>query len=97
MKILGIVEFHPLDGSDPGLFLLAQGPAGEFRTPITQEQAVSFLSQTQKAPPPSEDGGFEDFADAAGFGGEDDDEDEPLVVGGGGYSMGASEFDDGDL
>lgn len=103
MNILGIVEFHPLDGTPRGLFLLAQGPAGEFRVPISQDQAVSLLEHGPPQPAPEvplpdpmaeTPRGYADFMESTGL--DDDEEEAPLIVDVGGYGMGASEYDDDD-
>lgn len=100
MKILGIVEFHPFDGSPRGLFLLLQGAAGEVRIPITPEQAASLLEQVtpyQEPPSPDPEGGYEEFMDTAGVSFHEDDDEGPLVVPGNDFSMGAAFDDEGDL
>jgi|SaaInlStandDraft_4_1057021.scaffolds.fasta_scaffold07249_5 hypothetical protein len=95
--MIGIVEFHPLDGTERGLFLLAHGPSGEFRVPVTQDQAVALLSRIQEAPAPAEEeeeeeeefGGYEEFEQA--LHGEPSSSPAPD-----GFRMGAAELDDDD-
>ena len=41
----GLMDVHPFDGSGRGLFVLAQGPVGEFRFPVTEEQAAILIQQ----------------------------------------------------
>ena len=100
MNILGIVEFHPLDGSYRGLYLLVQGPAGEFRVPVSQEQAVTLLERAISPEESGEDGGSVDpsYTSFEQTVMRDDEDEEPLVLRDSGlYGMGAGQYDDGDL
>ncbi len=49
--ILGLLQVHSFRDGAQSLELLAQGPKGEFRLPITQEQAVELLSQLEDGDP----------------------------------------------
>ena len=99
----GLMDVHPFDGSDRGLFVLAQGPIGEFRFPVTEEQA-GILIQQFGVPEPQEQAYEPEEEDEPAYG---DDLDSPLVVEGN-HGMAsqapefsqfsfANEFDDGDL
>lgn len=97
----GLMDVHPFDGSDRGLFVLAQGPVGEFRFPVTEEQAAILIQQfgsPDEAPEP------EPPLEQPTHG---DDLDSPLIVEGN-HGMAAqapefspfsfaNEYDDGDL
>ena len=92
----GLMDVHPFDGSSRGLFVLAQGPVGEFRLPVTEEQASILIQQfgqpTKESPPSPTPTPVPPRNDL----------DSPLVVDGN-HGMGASdwsfsnEYDDGDL
>lgn len=45
IQLLGLMDVHSFDGSGRGLFVLAAGPAGEFRFPVDENQAAILLSQ----------------------------------------------------
>lgn len=105
MRILGIVEVHPLDGSERGLFLLLLGARGEFRVPVSPEQATILLEHATAmdlaTPPPDPDGEFETSDSFEGFTQSvmGEDELDPLIIPDSSpYGMGAAVFDDdGDL
>ena len=76
--IKGIMDVHLFDGSGRGLFALAEGPNGEFRFPISQEQAAMIIGE---------------LGDVQGHP-EDEDEDGDLEAGSGNHSIaGVAEFD----
>lgn len=45
IALLGLMDIHPFSGEQRGLFVLAHGPKGEFRFPVTEEQAAILLEQ----------------------------------------------------
>tara|TARA_Y100000034_G_C6843477_1_gene381875 strand:- start:161 stop:442 length:282 start_codon:yes stop_codon:yes gene_type:complete len=55
MRTLAILDIHPLGAGNRGLFLRLQKPGGEvFDLPITQEQASSLLSESERFLPASQ-------------------------------------------
>jgi hypothetical protein len=95
----GLMDVHPFDGSSRGLFVLAQGPVGEFRLPVTEEQASILIQQfggPTKEDPPSQTPAPSVPAPPR------PDLDSTMVVDGS-HGMGAAdwsfsnEYDDGDL
>lgn len=58
IALLGLMDIHPFSGEQRGLFVLAHGPHGEFRFPVTEEQASILLQQLEvrgKEPAPEEE------------------------------------------
>jgi hypothetical protein len=47
--LIGLMDVHSFEDSTRGLFILARGPQGEFRFPVTEEQAAILLSQFEGA------------------------------------------------
>lgn len=58
IALLGLMDIHSFSGEQRGLFVLAHGPHGEFRFPVTEEQASILLQQLEvrgKEPAPEEE------------------------------------------
>lgn len=55
IQLLGLMDVHSFDGSSRGLFVLAAGPAGEFRFPVDENQAAILLSQFEGDSPAEEE------------------------------------------
>ena len=55
IQLLGLMDVHSFDGSGRGLFVLAAGPAGEFRFPVDENQAAILLSQFEGSFPAEEE------------------------------------------
>lgn len=55
IQLLGLMDVHSFDGSGRGLFVLAAGPAGEFRFPVDENQAAILLSQFEGGSPAEEE------------------------------------------
>jgi hypothetical protein len=42
--LLGLMDIHSFSGEERGLYVLAKGPAGEFRFQISEDQAATLLA-----------------------------------------------------
>jgi hypothetical protein len=64
IMLIGLMDVHSFEDSTRGLFILARGPQGEFRFPVTEEQAAILLAQFESGSE-SEDEPVEDVDPAS--------------------------------
>ena len=87
MKILAVIDVHPLDGKGRGLFVRVASGSSYFDMPITKDQAGVLLSKvealmdpmpasTQRPPTVEEHSLFAQFTSDMNFDASHDDDDD---------------------
>ena len=95
MNILGLIEMHPFDGTDPFICLRIKGPTGLFDLPITTEQLAVVMRNTEATIPDTAEDRVEEQPEPVTYQNSNTAED-PIVINSNMYSMGSSTWDEDD-